>query len=267
MLVRHGTNKRLYNSPVRASYGASFVSSWEKKMTARYRECAVNVPCCTYVFEFQQYGSIDLDVTFQLAHRHRRALVIPDCREDLTCTNTHGNWSRLLREKIVQSSLQWRRNERDGVSNHKRLGCLLNRLFRRRSKKTSKLRVTGLCEGNSQVTGEFPVQRNSNAENVSIWWCHHVRWKMYRSRGVVLLLSELSSSSLSAAYMRQWTGSSLVQVMACRLLGAKPFPEPMLGIVNLTPGIWIGIPSFHSTKCIWKSRLSILRPFCPGWVS
>ena len=41
-------------------------------------------------------------------------------------------------------------------------------------KKTSKLRVTGLCEGNSPVTDEFPAQRAaSNAENVSIWWRHH----------------------------------------------------------------------------------------------
>ena len=46
-------------------------------------------------------------------------------------------------------------------------------VFRRRSKKTSKLRVTGLCEGNSLVTGEFPAQRASNAANVSIWWRHH----------------------------------------------------------------------------------------------
>ena len=45
---------------------------------------------------------------------------------------------------------------------------------RRRSKKTSKLRVTGLCSGNSPVTGDFPAQRASNAENVSIWWRHHV---------------------------------------------------------------------------------------------
>ena len=42
------------------------------------------------------------------------------------------------------------------------------------SKKTSKLRVTGLCEGNSPVTTEFPAQRASNAENISIWWRHHV---------------------------------------------------------------------------------------------
>ena len=50
---------------------------------------------------------------------------------------------------------------------------LLNRLFRHRSKKTSKLHVTGLCEGNSPVTGEVPAQRASNAENVSIWWRNH----------------------------------------------------------------------------------------------
>ena len=71
-------------------------------------------------------------------------------------------------------TLQWRHNERDCVSNHRRLDGLLNLLFRRRSKKTSKLRVTGLCEGNSPVTSEFPAQRASNAENVSIWWRHHV---------------------------------------------------------------------------------------------
>ena len=45
--------------------------------------------------------------------------------------------------------------------------------FRRRSKKTSTLRVTGLCVRNSPVTGEFPAQMAGNAENVSIWWRHH----------------------------------------------------------------------------------------------
>ena len=70
--------------------------------------------------------------------------------------------------------LQWR-HERDGVSTHRRHDCLFNRLFRRRSKKTSKLRVTGLCERNySPAIGEFPAKRASNAENVSILWRHHV---------------------------------------------------------------------------------------------
>ena len=40
-------------------------------------------------------------------------------------------------------------------------------------RKHQKLRITGLCAGNSAVTGEFPAQRASNAENVSIWWRHH----------------------------------------------------------------------------------------------
>ena len=48
---------------------------------------------------------------------------------------------------IVFRSLQRRHNERDGVSNHRRLDCLHKCLFRRRSKKRSKFRVTGLCEG------------------------------------------------------------------------------------------------------------------------
>ena len=66
------------------------------------------------------------------------------------------------------SILRWRHNERDGVSNHQPHDCLLKCLFRRRSKKTTKLRVTGLCAGNSTVIAEFPAQRATNAENVSI---------------------------------------------------------------------------------------------------
>ena len=68
--------------------------------------------------------------------------------------------------------IQWRHNERDGVSN-RRLDCLPNHLIGRRSNKISKLRVTGPCKGISLVTGEFPALRTSNAENVSIWWRHH----------------------------------------------------------------------------------------------
>ena len=73
----------------------------------------------------------------------------------------------------VLKTLQWRYNERDGILEHWRLDCLLNRVFRRRSKKTPKLRVTGLCEGHSPVTGELPAKRPSNAETVPIWWRHH----------------------------------------------------------------------------------------------
>ena len=72
-------------------------------------------------------------------------------------------------------TLQWRHNERDDISNHRRFDCFLKRLYRHNSKKSSKLRVRGihLCEGNPPVTGGFPSHRASNAENVSIRWHHH----------------------------------------------------------------------------------------------
>ena len=82
-----------------------------------------------------------------------------------------------MSHEIIQGrlfSLHWRHNEPDVVSNHQPRDCLLNCLFRCRSKKTSKLRVTGLCAENSPGAGEFPAQKASNAENVSIWWRHHV---------------------------------------------------------------------------------------------
>ena len=45
----------------------------------------------------------------------------------------------------------------------------------------------------------------------------------------------VNSSPPSAAYMRRWTGSALVQIMACRLDGAKPLSEPMLTYCELDP--------------------------------
>ena len=89
------------------------------------------------------------------------------CRE--ACRIFFAAWMEIYLKK----TLQWRHNERDGVSNYQPHDCLLSRLFRRRSKKTSKLRVTGFCEGNSPATGKFPAQRASYAEKVSIWWRHH----------------------------------------------------------------------------------------------
>ena len=72
--------------------------------------------------------------------------------------------------------------------------CLLNRISRRKSKKTSKLRVIGLCKGNSPVTGEFPAQRTSNAENVfhlmtpSCYWESVTLTGAQHSIGTFLLL-------------------------------------------------------------------------------
>ena len=89
------------------------------------------------------------------------------------CTNdccTSTLWPCWM--EVVPNALQWHHNGRDSISNHQSRECLLSRLIRRRSKKTSKLHVTGLCAGNSPETGEFPAKRTSNVENVSIWWHH-----------------------------------------------------------------------------------------------
>ena len=87
----------------------------------------------------------------------------------------HSRWEPLhmLVNWNEARTLQWRHNELDSVSNHQPHHCLLSRLFGCRSKKTPKLRVTGLCAGNSPGTGEVPAQMASYAENVSIWWRHH----------------------------------------------------------------------------------------------
>ena len=138
--------------------------------------------------------------------------------------------------------LQWRHNERDGVSNHQPHDCVLNR-FRRRSKKISKLRVTGLCEGNSPMTGEFPAQRASKcfhlmtsslicvtianmltiglAVNQTKW----IKTKPHRSN--------VSTLWPSVAIRWQRFGSTLVQLLACCLTTpkTKPLPKPMLTII------------------------------------
>ena len=70
-------------------------------------------------------------------------------------------------------TLQWRHTECDDlISPASRL--FTQPFIQAQIKKTSKLRVIGLCEGNSPGTGEFPALRASNAENVSISWRHHV---------------------------------------------------------------------------------------------
>ena len=103
-----------------------------------------------------------------------------------------------MREQY-SSTLQWRHNGLDSVSNHQPHHCLLNRLFGRRSKKTSKLRVTGLCAGNSPGTGEFPAQRASNAENVSLWWRHHETYRFVNTHQPYCLPAIISSFSIIKA--------------------------------------------------------------------
>ena len=113
----------------------------------------------------------------------------------------HGVWNH--------GPSEWPINKRDGIWNHRRLDWLLSRLSGCRSKKTSELRVIGLCDGkstilwrhhstltivcshdyqrmkpqssafvvlcvgNARVSSGFYVQRTSNNESVLMSWHHH----------------------------------------------------------------------------------------------
>ena len=68
--------------------------------------------------------------------------------------------------------------------------------------------------------------------------------------------SFLKSSPPSAAYMRQWIGPALVQIMACHLFGAKPLSEPIEPLWTKFSEILIEIHTFfHLRRCMWKNRL------------
>ena len=83
----------------------------------------------------------------------------------------------------------------------------------------------------------------------------------------------INSFPPSATHVRQWTGPALVQVLACRLFGAKPLPEPMPVYCRLNSWEQISVKfewelyHFHSRKCIWNCPLPKRRPFCPGEMS
>ena len=82
-----------------------------------------------------------------------------------------------MRRITAGRSWQWRHNGHDGVSNYQPHHCLLNCLFRRKSKKTSKLRVIGFCAGNSPMTGVNSPHKWSVTRKMfkNIWWRHHVK--------------------------------------------------------------------------------------------
>ena len=73
---------------------------------------------------------------------------------DSSLSNIHKY--NLDRNTKYVSTLHWRHSEYDDISNHQPHGCLLNRVFRRRSKKTPKLRATDLCARNSPGSMNSP---------------------------------------------------------------------------------------------------------------
>ena len=144
-----------------------FVSAWQQMSRIR-----------TLCYPITQYCNIlpSLQPTQVGVRPVEKCIFQRNCSGIIETHMDVGPIPKLQTESSWIKTLHWRHNDHDGVSNHQPHGCLLNRLFRRRSKKTSKLRVTGLCAGNSPGTDEFPAQMASNAESAFIWWRHHEDW-------------------------------------------------------------------------------------------
>ena len=116
---------------------------------------------CNVVFHRAFSGSFDQETVFiRLQTFPRRVL----WRHFSWQLNDIGHVCHIY----VDYPLHWRNNYLDGVSNHQPHGCLLNRIYRRRSKETSKLRVTGVCVGNSPGPVDSPHKGQVTPKNVSI---------------------------------------------------------------------------------------------------
>ena len=182
---------------------------------------------------------------------------------------------------IRKGALQWRHKERDGVSNNQPHDCLLKRLFRRRSKKTSKLCVTGLCAGNSPVTGEFPTHRASNAANVSIWWRHHVTY---------CSATPLSHCCFTSSLKLHETAPGLTYNYVCQIRSGdrlghnflfsshyytdhQTFPNALFPVKTIPIGsytfyIWKTlIQLVEDSRLPWRRPLNLTWILMPGWLS
>ena len=144
-------------------------------------------------------------------------------------------------------SLRWRHNGSGCVSNHQPHDCLLNRLIRRRSKKSSKLCVTGLCAGNSPVTGELPTSSRFIDDVVYAAWpmaaelipvyvdltyIPWTKWLPFRRRYFQMHFREWKVFIFWSIF--HWSlflinnKPPLAYIMAWRRKGDKPLSKPML---------------------------------------
>ena len=101
----------------------------------------------------------------------------------------------------------------------------------------------------------------------------HVSYDKNNSASTGFELILIDTNPPSAAYMRRWTGSALIQIMACRLGGAKPLSKPMLTYCQLKPKEHISVKfylkfgCFYSRNCVWTCRLRNGGHFVQGKMS
>ena len=136
--------------------------------------------------------------------------------------------------RLLRYSLQYSHNDHDGVSNHQPHGCLLNCLFRRRSRKTSKLHVTGLCAGNSLG----PVNSPHSKMFYYCCFCLHILLYMYIYVYIYIiyiyiylntLYTDICIHYLYKPYSSVWNSALFYQVL---LHSSVPYTWSSLVIFN-----------------------------------
>ena len=149
--------------------------SWQGDLSSKQSPKLRGSPVANLTQTIRLWLSRTQDIFWKEIHKWEISIDLAfNWRKVTVCTNDDLSFLPYIHVTGLRSSLHWHHNGRNGFSNHQPHYCLPNCLFRCRSKETSKLRVTGLCAGNSPETGEYPAQMASKAENVSIWWHHHV---------------------------------------------------------------------------------------------
>ena len=144
----------------------------------------------------------------------------------------------------ISMSLQWRHNGCDSVSNHQPHDCFSTIYSDTDQWKHQSSALLALCAGNSPEAGEFPAQMDSNAENVSIWWRHHVKLKF-------------------CVYIIRWLQNNIGSFNGFLSSSKKWLPEPMLIKTHE------GMITYSRTSCFqvyeiwikvgWQAKISSVR--------
>ena len=150
------------------------------------------------------------------------------------------------------SSYQWRHNGLDGVSNHQPYDCLLKLLFRRRTKKASKLCVTGLWVG--KFTGNRWIPRTKG---------------QYRGQCFHLMTSScptLSSVGFSMPFNPTWTQRRISELCAHDKVNIVSVANIYSDRCDMLQANCCYTPLVPVCKCLWKIILGVpLLPFFNTW--
>ena len=141
--------------------------------------------------------------------------------------------------------LQWHHNGLDSISNHQPHDCLLKGLFRCLSKKTSKLRITGLCAGNSPH--KLPVTRTIFPFDAKFYQYRDSLYKNKMGSQPSYLHNPYILKQL-CLYQKGVISMSLLQFDVCPLLNTlRPrqngchFTDDISKCILLDENVWISI--------------------------